>query len=183
MSAARKRKVATKDLVVGLGATGLSIARYLRRAGLDAMFVDSRDEPPGLDALEEVWPDADIALGKLKLPKNVDRVIVSPGVADKEPLLKNARKAGNEIVSDIELFAREAEAPYAAITGSNGKSTVTTLLYHMGCAADQVTLAGAIWVNRPLISSTARRRSCMCWNFRASSCCEPNLWHQQLPYC
>ena len=142
MSAARKRKVATRDLVVGLGATGLSIARYLRRAGLDAMFVDSRDEPPGLDELEDVWPDADVTLGKMKLPDDAGRLIVSPGVADKEPLIKNARKAGNEVISDIELFAQEAEAPYAAITGSNGKSTVTTLLFHMSCAAGNTTLAG-----------------------------------------
>ncbi|MGI9221219.1 MAG: UDP-N-acetylmuramoyl-L-alanine--D-glutamate ligase [Woeseiaceae bacterium] len=142
MSAATKRKVATRDLVVGLGATGLSIARYLRRAGLDAMFVDSREEPPGLEILEDVWPDADITLGKMTLPDNVGRIIVSPGVAEKEPLIKKARKAGNEVLSDIELFAREAEAPYVAITGSNGKSTVTTLLYHMGCAAGKTTLAG-----------------------------------------
>ena len=142
MSAARKRKVATKDLVVGLGATGLSIARYLRRAGLDAMFIDSRDEPPGLEQLDDVWPDADITLGKMALPDNAGRLIVSPGVSEKQALLKKARKAGHEVVSDIELFARDAEAPYAAITGSNGKSTVTTLLYHMACAAGQKTLAG-----------------------------------------
>ena len=142
MSAVKKRKAANKDLVVGLGATGLSIARYLRRAGLDATFVDSRDEPPGIEMLEEVWPNADVVLGKMSLPKNVDRVIVSPGITDKEPLLKKARKAAIEVISDIELFAREAKAPYAAITGSNGKSTVTTLLYHMGRAAGKNTLAG-----------------------------------------
>ena len=103
MSAATKRKVATKDLVVGLGATGLSIARYLRRAGLDAKFVDTRDEPPGLDELEEVWPDADVSLGKTALPDDIGRVIVSPGVAEKELIIKKARKANYEVVSDIEL--------------------------------------------------------------------------------
>ena len=127
---------------MGLGVTGLSIARYLRRAGLDATFIDSRDAPPGMQELEDVWPDADVVLGKMTLPENVGRLIVSPGIADKEPLIKKARKADLEIVSDIELFAREAEAPYAAITGSNGKSTVTTLLYHMGRAAGRETLAG-----------------------------------------
>lgn len=142
MSAVKKSKAANLDLVVGLGATGLSIARYLRRAGLDAKFVDSRAEPPGMDVLAEVWPDADVALGKMALPDNVSRIIVSPGVADKDPLLNKARKADIEIVSDIELFARDVTAPYAAITGSNGKSTVTTLLYHMSRAAGQETLAG-----------------------------------------
>lgn len=142
MSAVKKSKAANKDLVVGLGATGLSIARYLRRAGQDAIFVDSRDEPPGLAELNVVWPGAEVELGKMTLPDNIGRIIVSPGVADKEPLLRKARKAEIEIISDIELFARAAEIPYAAITGSNGKSTVTTLLYYMGRAAGKETLAG-----------------------------------------
>ena len=142
MSAARKQKPVARDLVVGLGTTGLSVARYLRRAGLDAMFVDSRAEPPGIEQLDEVWPDADVQLGKLTLPDNAGRLIVSPGIADKEPLIAKARKAELEVVSDIELFAREAAAPYVAVTGSNGKSTVTTLLYHMGRAAGQEVLAG-----------------------------------------
>ena len=142
MSAVRKSKKAKKDLVVGLGATGLSVARYLHRSGLDATFVDSREEPPGIDELNEVWPDADVSLGDMQLPKNIDRIIVSPGIADNDPLLKEARKAKIEILSDIELFARAAKAPFVAITGSNGKSTVTTLLYHMGRAAGQETLAG-----------------------------------------
>ena len=142
MSAAREQESVSKDLVVGLGATGLSIARYLQRVGLDAMFVDGREEPPGMDELEDIWPDADVALGKLKLPDNVSRVLVSPGISDKELLIRKARKAGIEVVSDIEMFAREARVPYAAITGSNGKSTVTTLLYHMGRAAGKDTLAG-----------------------------------------
>ncbi len=142
MSAVRKSRKAKKDLVVGLGATGLSIARYLHRSGLDATFIDSREEPPGIDELNEVWPDADVSLGDMQLPRNTNRIIVSPGIADSDPLLKKARKANIEIVSDIELFAREANAPFVAITGSNGKSTVTTLLYHMGRATGQETLAG-----------------------------------------
>jgi UDP-N-acetylmuramoylalanine--D-glutamate ligase len=142
MSAVKKSNAAHKNLVIGLGATGMSIARYLRRAGLDATFIDSRDEPPGIDELTEAWPDANILLGNMDLPENVGRIIVSPGIADKEPILKKARKENIEIVSDIELFARAAEAPFVAITGSNGKSTVTTLLYHMGRAAGRATLAG-----------------------------------------
>ena len=142
MSAIKQSNVAHKDLVLGIGATGLSIARYLRRAGSDAMFMDSRTNPPGIDELRSAWPDAEIALGALRLPGGVDRIVVSPGIADSEPLLKKARKANIEIISDIELFARHAAAPFAAVTGSNGKSTVTTLLYHMGQAAGRATLAG-----------------------------------------
>ena len=142
MKAATKNKSKNKDLVLGLGVTGLSVARFLRRNDRDATFIDSRDEPPGIDELSDVWPDADVILGKAKLPRDVDRIIVSPGVADSHELLKAARKKKLEIVSDIEIFAREAKAPFVAITGSNGKSTVTTLLYHMCHADGRKVLAG-----------------------------------------
>jgi UDP-N-acetylmuramoylalanine--D-glutamate ligase len=131
-----------KDLVVGLGVTGLSIARYLKRDDANAIFYDSREEPPGLEELEEIFPEAELQLGKDKLPKNVARVIASPGIPDSHALLKKARKKKLEIVSDIELFAREATKPFIAVTGSNGKSTVTTLLYHMCRADGRKTLAG-----------------------------------------
>jgi len=142
MSAASKTASAGKDLVLGLGATGLSIARYLKRHDIKARFLDSRDAPPGLDELRKVWPDADVALGEMKLPRNINRVIVSPGVADSHDVLNKARKRKLEVISDIEIFAREAKAPFVAVTGSNGKSTVTTLLYHMCRAAGRKVLAG-----------------------------------------
>ena len=132
----------TKDLVVGLGATGLSVARYLQRADITATFFDSRDEPPGIDELSEISPDAKVLLGGNKLPRGIERVIASPGVPDSHPVLKKALKKKLEVVSDIELFAREAKAPFVAITGSNGKSTVTTLLYHMCKADGRDVLAG-----------------------------------------
>ncbi len=133
---------ASKDLVVGLGATGLSIARYLKRSHIDALFFDSREEPPGIDELDRVWPDAEVLLGDTGLPRGVERIIASPGISDQNPLLATARKKKLEIVSDIELFAREAKAPFVAVTGSNGKSTVTTLLYYMCLADGRKTLAG-----------------------------------------
>jgi UDP-N-acetylmuramoylalanine--D-glutamate ligase len=140
MSAARA--TADKDLVVGLGATGLSIARYLRRADIDAMFFDSREAPPGKRELDDLWPDAKVLLGDVRFPGGVTRIIASPGISDSHPLLKKARSKHIEVVSDIELFAREAKAPFIAVTGSNGKSTVTTLLYHMCNADGRETLAG-----------------------------------------
>jgi UDP-N-acetylmuramoylalanine--D-glutamate ligase len=120
----------------------MSIARYLQRSDGDAIFIDNRDEPPGLDELKELWSDADVRTGATKLPGKVDRMIVSPGIADSDVLLKRARKKKLEVLSDIELFAREAKAPFAAVTGSNGKSTVTTLLYHMCRADGRSVLAG-----------------------------------------
>ena len=142
MNAAKKKTQKSKDLVYGLGATGLSIARYLERNDGNAIFVDSRDEPPGVDELNELLPKATVKLGKPKLPKNVARIIASPGITDDDDLLVAARKKDIEVISDIELFAREAQAPFAAVTGSNGKSTVTTLLYHMCHAAGRNVLAG-----------------------------------------
>lgn len=133
---------ANKDFVVGLGATGLSIARYLHRNDLDATFFDTRETPPGVDELKSIYPDAEILLGDAKLPRNVERIIASPGIADSHPILADARKAKLEVLSDIELFAREAKAPFIAVTGSNGKSTVTTLLYHMCRASGLEVYAG-----------------------------------------
>lgn len=142
MSAVRKSKPLHKDLVIGLGATGLSVARYLKREGAAAVFADTRAAPPGRAALEGLWPGAEILLGDVSLPADVDRIIVSPGVPDRNPLLAQARAAKIEVISDIELFARAATAPVVGITGSNGKSTVTTLLYHMCRAAGRNALAG-----------------------------------------
>lgn len=132
------------DLVFGLGATGLSVARYLKRSNRRARFIDSRENPPGLDELGTIDPRADVILGSVtpNSLQDIGRIIVSPGVADSEPLLKAARAAGVAIVSDIQLFVQEAKAPFVAITGSNGKSTVTTLLALMCEAAGRKVLAG-----------------------------------------
>lgn len=133
------------DLVVGLGATGLSFARYLARKGAIARFADSRKDAPGQDELRSLLPGAEITLGRFNpgLLDSAARLLVSPGVSEQEPLLVEARKRGMEVVSDIELFAREAKAPVIAITGSNGKSTVTTLVHLMCEAAGVNGLAGA----------------------------------------
>lgn len=134
-----------KDLVVGIGVTGLSVARYLKRHGRSARFVDSRREPPGLAELAAIDAAADVVTGEMPASAldGVSRVIVSPGVADREPLLAAARARGIEVTSDIELFVAEARAPFVAVTGSNGKSTVTTLLGLMCDAAGRRVLTGA----------------------------------------
>jgi len=146
MSAAAKRKSATADmdLVYGLGSTGLSVARFLARHEVAARFVDSRDRPPGIDELQDIYADAETVTGKTpkKLLGKTTRIIVSPGIADSDAYLQEARDAGVEIVSDIELFVQEAKAPFVAVTGSNGKSTVTTLLSLMCMAAGKTGLAG-----------------------------------------
>ncbi len=140
-----KKATGQTNLVFGLGSTGLSVARYLKRKELPVRFVDTRESPPRLSEVREIDPGADIVLGSApeSLIDNVARIVVSPGVSDSEPLLKAARKAGIEIVSDIQLFVHEASAPLVGVTGSNGKSTVATLLSLMCDAAGVNGLAGA----------------------------------------
>lgn len=138
----QSQTTAVKDLVVGIGATGLSIARYFQRSDIEATYFDSRDEPPGVEELGEIFPNAKVLLGGSRLPKGIERVIASPGVSDSHPLMAKAHKKKLDIVSDIELFSGEASAPFVAVTGSNGKSTVTTLLYHMCRSDGREVLAG-----------------------------------------
>ena len=125
----------TKNLVLGLGVTGLSIARYLKRSNLNAVFFDTRKVPPGAEELLGILPKSKLLFGNVDLSKDINRIIVSPGIPDKYPLLVDARSKDIEIISDIELFTQEVSIPFVAITGSNGKSTVTTLLNEM-CIKD-----------------------------------------------
>jgi UDP-N-acetylmuramoylalanine--D-glutamate ligase len=145
MSAAKKKRNKKKDLVYGLGATGLSIARYLKRKEVDAIYYDSRENAPGLDELKSLDSHAEVVLGDNTkgLLKRAKRIIVSPGIPENDNLLKDARKKKIKVVSDIELFVAEANAPFVAVTGSNGKSTVVTLLSLMCDAAGVPALAGA----------------------------------------
>lgn len=119
-------------LVVGLGVTGLSCVRYLTSIGCQVAVTDSRDHPPGAEALSEAFPDVAMMLGgwDAKAFGAADQIVLSPGV----PLAAIASfLAGRDIpvCGDIELFAHSVPAPVVAITGSNGKSTVTALLGQM----------------------------------------------------
>lgn len=131
-------------LIVGLGKTGLSVARFLARRGERFAVADSRLNPPGLEQLCTERPGVEVHLGPFDaaLFGRQARLIVSPGVSLQEPALVAARAAGAEILGDVELFARSVDAPVAGITGSNGKSTVTTLLGAMAQAAGRETRVG-----------------------------------------
>ncbi len=122
-----------KTLIVGLGKTGLSCARYLSARGLKVAVVDSRDNPPGLEELQRDLPDVALFLGGFDPAAfaEAEHLVVSPGVSLQEPMIQQALQRGASVVGDIELFAAEANAPVAAITGSNGKSSVTTLVGEM----------------------------------------------------
>ncbi|HEX4870483.1 MAG TPA: UDP-N-acetylmuramoyl-L-alanine--D-glutamate ligase, partial [Moraxellaceae bacterium] len=121
-------------VVVGLGKTGLSCVRFLKSRGYPVAVNDTRDNPPGLAELRAEYPDVQVSLGRLdeSLLLSAREIVASPGISVKEPELVSARlNAGIPVVGDIEVFVREVSAPIVAITGSNAKSTVTTLVGEM----------------------------------------------------
>lgn len=120
-------------LIVGLGKTGLSCARFLNKQGIEVAITDSRENPPYLEILQNELPGIAVFVGAFQpeVFERADCIVVSPGVSVKELHIQAAQSRGAEVIGDIELFARLAEAPVLAITGSNGKSTVTTLLGEM----------------------------------------------------
>jgi UDP-N-acetylmuramoylalanine--D-glutamate ligase len=120
----------SRVLIVGLGTTGLSVARFLAGQGIEFAVVDSRREPPGLAELQKTLPDAAVFLGGLQPSAfaAATHLVISPGVPLDSPAINRSLRAGIPLLSDIDLFACMANAPVIAITGSNGKSTVTTLV-------------------------------------------------------
>ncbi|GAB3680026.1 UDP-N-acetylmuramoyl-L-alanine--D-glutamate ligase [Salinisphaera aquimarina] len=114
-------------LVIGCGLSGVSAARFASDCGARVRVIDTRSEPPGAEALAAACPSASLIVGEFQpaVLEGIDHVVVSPGVDLREPLIDQARARGLEIVGDIEWFARTVNAPVIAITGSNGKSTVT----------------------------------------------------------
>ncbi|WP_022950621.1 UDP-N-acetylmuramoyl-L-alanine--D-glutamate ligase [Leucothrix mucor] len=124
-------------LIVGLGKTGLSVARYLSAQGIDFAVMDSRETPPSADVLAKDFPDVPSYYGKFDadIMCQAKLLVINPGIALATPEIEKARSLGIEVVGDVELFAREAEAPILAVTGSNGKTTVASLLDCMAKAA------------------------------------------------
>ena len=121
--------------MVGLGQTGLSVVRYLQKNGTTFAVVDSRISPPGSETLQAEFPEVPHHFGAFSGAaawfKQASCLIVSPGVALATPEIQKAQQRGAEVIGDIELFVRAANAPIVAITGSNGKSSVTTLVAQM----------------------------------------------------
>ncbi|GKX50136.1 UDP-N-acetylmuramoyl-L-alanine--D-glutamate ligase [Budvicia aquatica] len=121
-------------VIIGLGSTGLSCVDYFIARNVTPRVIDTRQSPPGLDSLADSVERHTGSLNREWI-MSADLLVVSPGIALATPMLQEAAEAGIEIVGDIELFCREAQAPIIAITGSNGKSTVTTLVGDMAKAA------------------------------------------------
>ncbi|KTC94336.1 UDP-N-acetylmuramoyl-L-alanine--D-glutamate ligase [Legionella erythra] len=134
-------------LVAGLGKTGQSIARYLKRRNEPFIAFDTRTQIEGLADFHSEFPGVDVFLGQMPATvyPHLKAVITSPGVSLEEPFLKQATACGIPVYGDIECLVREITAPVIAITGTNGKSTVTMLVGEMAKAAGlRVAVAGNI---------------------------------------
>jgi len=131
-------------IVVGLGKSGLSLVRYLASQGIAFAVVDTRSSPPELATLQKDFPQITIKCGELDVEFlcKANILYVSPGLDLKTPALQEAAKRGVKLSGDIDLFSQVAQAPIVAITGSNGKSTVTTLVGEMAKAAGKKVAIG-----------------------------------------
>lgn len=136
----------SKQVIVGLGLTGLSCARYLSRRQHGFSVVDSRVNPPGLDVFRKEFPAVAVSLGEISDDdlQHASRLLVSPGIGLDQPAIARAIESGIVVCGDIDLFCEEANAPIVAITGSNGKTTVTTLV---GLMAERCGKAVAVGGN------------------------------------
>lgn len=126
--------IPARTVIIGLGQTGLSCVRHCLTRGIRPLVMDTRAQPPGADQLPA---GLECYFGGLNAEAlcGAELIIASPGVPLATPELRRAAEAGVEIIGDVELFLRECTAPVIAITGSNGKSTVTTLVGEMAAEA------------------------------------------------
>ncbi|UZE30078.1 UDP-N-acetylmuramoyl-L-alanine--D-glutamate ligase [Pseudomonas asplenii] len=131
-------------IVVGLGKSGMSLVRFLANRGVAFAVADTRENPPELATLRRDYPQVEVRCGELDVDFlcRADELYVSPGLALATPALQAAAARGVKLSGDIELFARNAKAPIVAITGSNAKSTVTTLVGEMAAAAGKRVAVG-----------------------------------------
>ncbi len=131
-------------IIVGLGKSGMSLVRFLANRGVSFAVADTRESPPELATLRRDYPQVEVRCGDLDVDFlcRADELYVSPGLALATPALQQAAMRGVKLSGDIELFARNAKAPIIAISGSNAKSTVTTLVGEMAAAAGKRVAVG-----------------------------------------
>lgn len=134
VTAAMEPRFEYDAIVVGLGKTGLACVRHFHRRGLRVAAADTRSDPPMAARARREMPELEIRTGALDAGwlSRTGLLVVSPGLSVRERAIESARQAGVEVIGDIELFARAVHKPVIAITGSNGKSTVTRLVELMG---------------------------------------------------
>lgn len=133
-------------VVVGLGKTGYSVVAFFAARQIPVVVMDTRDTTPFVQQVKQNFPHVDVILGGLDETQLLQAsfVVVSPGLPLATKEIKAAIKSGIEVKSDIQVFAEHAKAPIVAITGSNAKSTVTSLV---GLMAQEAGLNTAIGGN------------------------------------
>ena len=152
-----------KALVIGLGDTGASCVRWLLEHDATVRATDTREEPPHAQHLREAFPEVKLSLGGFQSADIdwADLVVVSPGVALATPAIQQAIAAGKDVVGDVELFARAirgSNSKVIAITGSNGKSTVTSLVGHL-CSAVGLDTVVAGNIGLPVLEALDNRET------------------------
>jgi len=153
-------------VVLGLGQTGLSLARWLARHGARVRVADTRQAPPCADALHEALPGIRVESGPFVASTfaGAELIAISPGVPKDQPAIAEAVAAGATLVGDVELFAQSLPVgqKVLAITGTNGKTTVTALTGALGEAAGLVTtVAGNI--GTPVLDVLSRHEDGAPW--------------------
>ncbi len=134
-------------MVIGLGKSGIATAEFLQAKQFDFALCDTRKEPPEVNYIKKQFKEVPLFLGELKqeMFADIDELIISPGLSKKLPLFKQLEAQGKTIIGDVELFLKFCKTPVCAITGSNAKSTVTTLVTKMAeTAGVNVKMGGNI---------------------------------------
>jgi len=122
--------IVNEKVIVGLGETGLSVAKFLASRNQKFKVIDSRLNPPALSELKRILPEVETEVGELKLKTllGASELVISPGLSLKTPVIAEAAEQGVAITGDIDIFSKSVCKPIIAVTGSNGKSTVVAIL-------------------------------------------------------
>lgn len=137
----------TPRVIVGLGSTGLACAQYFAHHGIPFSVVDANATPPLLQELKRTLPQVKFESLEDKVFHKTEEIVLSPGVPLKSPVIQRAILSGVKVTGDIEIFSKAVNKPFVAITGSNGKTTVTSLLGHMADRCNKpIQLAGNIGI-------------------------------------
>lgn len=133
-----------RRVILGLGKTGFSMAAFLAEQGRSFQIMDTRAQPPYADAIGALCPPEQVFLGgwQSEWLQAADELYVSPGVPLADPEIAAAIEHGARVVSDVELYRRHSQAEIVAVTGSNGKSTVVSLLHAMARESGVIAAVG-----------------------------------------
>ena len=127
-----KEHISQVIAILGVGVTGISVAKFLQSRDLNFVFLDTcpQTSTSALEKVTKLFPNRDVFSGSFDdhFFRKIHTIVVSPGVPLDSPLLISAREHSVKIIGDVELFFKSVSSPVLTITGANGKSTVTSLV-------------------------------------------------------